>query len=92
VSSVTDANEFEGELEPPAFELPSPARDAETVYIFRQDPETQLPVIVGKVFIDTRGDAWVKINSTDLAAGIGVTDIDGISLVDRDAFNAQELE
>jgi hypothetical protein len=73
----------DGEYEPPA-----PVRNAESVYIFRYDPETKLPVVVGKVFIDSDGNAWVRINATDLAAGIGVEDIDGVALMNREQFNA----
>lgn len=69
---------------------PQPARQEESIYIYRLDQETMLPVVVGKVFVDTHGDAWVRINATDLAAGIGVEDIDGVALLDRDSFNGQD--
>lgn len=66
---------------------PRPANDADAVYLYRLDPESKLPVVVGKVFVDENRDAWVRINETDLAAGIGVENIDGVSLHDRDTFN-----
>lgn len=69
---------------------PEPEHQSETVYIYRLDQVTNLPVVVGKVFIDASGDAWVRINSTDLAEGIGVEDIDGVALVNRDQFNVME--
>jgi hypothetical protein len=69
---------------------PTPVREQETVYIYRYDPVTSLPVIVGKVFIDENADAWVKINETDLAKGIGVMNIDGVAMVSAAEFNAQE--
>lgn len=68
---------------------PEPEKNADSVYIYRLDLETRLPVVVGKVFVDAQGDAWVRINATDLAEGIGVKDIDGVALMDRDTFNAQ---
>jgi len=69
---------------------PVPAREEETVYLYRVDPKTHLPVVIGKVFIDTKGDAWVRINKDDLAEGIGVEDIDGVALMTRGDF--QHLE
>lgn len=71
-------------------DAPVPQREEESVYLYRFDKETKLPVIVGKVFIDTAGDAWVRINATDLAEGIGVEDIDGVALMNRDQFNVME--
>lgn len=80
------AEEVEYE-EPPVVE-----NEAKSVYIYRVDAETNLPVIVGKVYIDPQGDAWVRINATDLAEGIGVEDIDGVALLGRDQFNHMEPE
>lgn len=67
-----------------------PQNEAETVYLYRVDKESKLPVVIGKVFIDAAGDAWVRINKDDLAEGIGVTDIDGVALMTRGDFNARE--
>lgn len=69
---------------------PKPAREPESVYIYRVEPATHLPVIVGKVFIDAQGDAWVRINAEDLASGIGVENIDGVALLSREDFNFEE--
>lgn len=69
---------------------PEPAKGSESVYIYRIDPVTNLPVIIGKVFVDGKGDAWVRINATDLAEGIGVQDIDGVALLGREQFNQLE--
>ena len=71
---------------------PQPANESDTVYLFRFDPVSNLPIIIGKVFIDENEDAWVRINATDLAEGIGVKDIDGVVLLNRDEFNVQEPE
>jgi len=67
-----------------------PSREEESVYLYRVDKATQLPVVIGKVFIDKAGDAWVRINKDDLAAGIGVVDIDGVALMTRGDFHALE--
>jgi len=72
------------------YEAPKPANERESVYLYRVDPESHLPVVIGKVFIDTKGDAWVRINAEDLAAGIGVENIDGVALMTRADFQAQE--
>ena len=69
---------------------PEPAREEESVYLYRVDKATHLPVVIGKVFIDKFGDAWVRINKDDLAEGIGVADIDGVALMTRGDF--QNLE
>lgn len=66
---------------------PTPAKPENVVYIYRIEEETSLPVIVGRVFIDENKDAWVQINETDLAEGIGVENIDGVALMDRDRYN-----
>ena len=69
---------------------PSPKDDSKSVYIYRFDQETSLPVIIGKIFVDENEDAWVRINAQDLAEGIGVENIDGVALLDRDTFNGME--
>lgn len=72
------------------YEPPMPGKEGESVYLYRVDPATHLPVVIGKVFIDAAGDAWVKINKDDLAEGLGVQDIDGVALMSRGDFQAQE--
>ena len=67
-----------------------PAPGTESVYLYRLDPETHLPLIVGKVFIDKDENAWVRINAQDLAAGIGVEDIDGVALLDKYHYDLLE--
>ncbi|AWN03298.1 hypothetical protein PBI_CAMILLE_51 [Microbacterium phage Camille] len=76
--------------EEPHGPFPVPVREEETSYLYRYDPETSLPVIVGKIFVDKDGDAWVRINSTKLAAALGVEDIDGVALVNNDQFEVME--
>lgn len=75
---------------PTDVQSPQAKDPSRVVYIYRLDESSKLPIIVGKVFIDQEGDAWVRINATDLAAGIGVEDIDGVALLDRDTFNGQD--
>lgn len=55
-------------------------------YLYHHDPETELAIIVGKVFVDGAGDAWVTISKEDLAEAIGVEDIDGVALMTRGQF------
>lgn len=69
---------------------PVPKRESDTVHLYRLDPETHLPIIVGKVFIDKDENAWVRINAQDLAAGIGVEDIDGVALLDKYHYDLLE--
>ena len=71
---------------------PSPSEESKSVYIYRMDQETKLPVVIGKIFIDEEGDAWVRINATDLAEGLGIEDIDGVSLMNRDQFVLMEQD
>ncbi|QCG77552.1 hypothetical protein SEA_DIZZYRUDY_56 [Microbacterium phage DizzyRudy] len=73
-------------------EPPAVVNESEAVYLYRYDPVTNLPVVVGKIFIDENRDAWVRLNATDLAEGIGVEDIDGVALLNRDQFNHMEPE
>lgn len=66
-----------------------PIQKGSVVDLYRRDPETKIPIIIGRVYIDIYGDAWVQINSNDLAEGIGVENIDGVALMTRDEFNGQ---
>ena len=69
---------------------PEPKEESKSIYIYRFDLETNLPVIVGKVFVDKNNDAWVRINAETLAAGIGVENIDGVALLDSVTFDNME--
>lgn len=83
---MDDENLLPAKHQPP----PEVDNEAHSVYIYRLDPMTNLPMIVGKVFVDPQGDAWVRINETDLAEGIGVENIDGVALLNREQFNHME--
>lgn len=71
---------------PPHAAPPSPGRKSKTVHIYRLDETTKLPIIVGLVFIDTMGAAWVRIDAEELAAGIGVENVNGVALLDHQTY------
>lgn len=56
-------------------------------FLYKLDKETMLPIIVGKVFVDEKEDAWVRINGEVLAEAIGVENIDGVSIVNQAQFD-----
>lgn len=60
------------------------------VYLYYVDPATQLPTIIGKVFIDEQEDAWVRINGELLANSIGVENIDGVTVMNQFQFDASD--
>lgn len=76
--------------------VPPPRPDVHNVneprYLYRLDPETRLPVVIGKVFIDNNGDAWVRIDSEELAKGINAENIDGVALLDHATFVSLDQE
>lgn len=76
------------ETEPPA----EPAKVEEAVYIYRLDPELYLPVVIGKVYKDPDGMVWVRLDSNELAAGVGAEAIQGTMLLSSTEFNAFEPE
>lgn len=73
-------------------EIPKPPTPAEATYIYRLDPETMLPVTVGKVFVKENGEAWVLLNKDAVASGLGMTNINGMALLTEGEFESQEPE
>ena len=73
--------------EPP----PTAENESETAYIYRIDPESQLPVVVGKLFKDEAGRPWVRLSREDLAAGIGEDHIQGTHLMSSQEFRLTEF-
>lgn len=65
---------------------PAKATEERSSFLYYHDPVSELAIVVGEVYVDSSGDAWVRINGTDLAASIGVDDIDGVALQTRDEF------
>lgn len=71
---------------------PAVRNAAEARYLYRLDPVSKLPIVIGKVFVDTDGDAWVRIDSEELAKGVAVSEIHGVALMDHNTFQSLEEE
>ena len=70
---------------------PAPAHVQDAVYLYRLDPVSNLPVVVGKAFVNDVGRGWVFLIKEDLAAGIGA-EVQGLGLVTAGEFQSQEPE